>query len=98
MGGVFFCKKWTFPQRRVHYVQYQYFYFTFYLFGGVCTQRTPPAYGPEESYRSNPVTNLAVVINDVQFDNFHLAVQILRPAHCPHCLAHAFISHTTLRI
>jgi len=22
-----FCKKWTFPQRRVHYVQYQYFLF-----------------------------------------------------------------------
>ena len=40
MGG---CKKWTFSQRRVHYVQYQYFfYFTFYLFGGcVRTQRTP---------------------------------------------------------
>ena len=36
-GGVFFVKKWTFPQRRVYYVQYQYFYFTFYLFGGcVC--------------------------------------------------------------
>jgi len=33
--GVFRVKKWTFPQRRVHYVQYQYFfYFTFYLFGG----------------------------------------------------------------
>ena len=40
--GVFFCKKWTFPQRRVHYVQYQYFYFTFYSFGGcISTQRTP---------------------------------------------------------
>jgi len=37
----FFVKKWTFPQRRVHYVQYQYFYFTFYLLGGgVRTQRT----------------------------------------------------------
>jgi len=23
--GVFFVKKWTFPQRRVHCVQYQYF-------------------------------------------------------------------------
>ena len=36
-------KKWTFPQRRVHYVQYQYFFnFTFYLFGWcVRTQRTP---------------------------------------------------------
>jgi len=38
-----FVKKWTFPRRRVHYVQCQYFYFTFYLFGGcVRTQRTPP--------------------------------------------------------
>ena len=47
-NGGCFVKKWTFPQRRVHYVQYQYFfYFTFYLFGGcVRTQRTPPAYGP----------------------------------------------------
>jgi len=26
-GWVFFCKKWTFSQRRVHYVQYQYFLF-----------------------------------------------------------------------
>ena len=45
--GVFFCKKkWTFPQRRVHYVQYQYF--LFYLFGG--SAYTPntlaPAYRP----------------------------------------------------
>jgi len=42
---VFFCrKKWTFtfPQRRVHYVQYQYFYFTFYLFGGVYAPNAPP--------------------------------------------------------
>jgi len=40
----FFVKKWTFPQRRVHYVQYQYFlYFTFYLFGGgVHTHPTYP--------------------------------------------------------
>jgi len=29
VGGVFFVKKWTFLQHRVHYVQYQYFYFTF---------------------------------------------------------------------
>ena len=40
MGEVFFCKKWTFPQRRVHYVQYQYFLFYILLIweGGV---RTP---------------------------------------------------------
>ena len=40
----FFVKKWTFPQRRVHYVQYQYFYFTFYLFGGAYAPNAPPAY------------------------------------------------------
>jgi len=42
-GGVFFCKKnWTFLQRRVHYVQYQYFLFCILLIWGcVCTQRTP---------------------------------------------------------
>jgi len=42
--GVFFVKKWTFPQRRVHYViMYTIgtFYFTFYLFGCIRTQRTP---------------------------------------------------------
>ena len=39
-----FCKKWTFPQRRVHYVRYHIFYFTFYLFGGggMRTQPTHP--------------------------------------------------------
>ena len=39
-GG--FLKKWTFPQRRVHYVQYQYFllYILLILGGGsVRTQR-----------------------------------------------------------
>ena len=58
MGGVFFVKKvengdflvkkWTFPQHKVHYVQYQYFYFTFDLFGGgVRTHPTHPlVYGP----------------------------------------------------
>ena len=49
----FFCKKWTtFPQRTVHYVQYQYFsfilHFTFF-WGGVRTHphptHPPPAYG-----------------------------------------------------
>ena len=42
-GGIF-VKKWTFPQRRVHYVQYQYFLFYILLiWGGGCvrTQRTP---------------------------------------------------------
>ena len=45
--GVFLVKKWTFPQHRVHYVQYQYFLFYIYSFGEcVRTQRTPPAYRP----------------------------------------------------
>ena len=39
MGGVS-CKKWTFPQRRVHYVQYQYFLFYILLiWGGAYTAR-----------------------------------------------------------
>ena len=40
----FFVKKWAFPQRRVHYVQYQYFLFYILLIWGrgcVRTQRTP---------------------------------------------------------
>jgi len=40
--GVFLVKKWTFPQRRVHYVQYQYFLFYIYLFGGVYAPNAPP--------------------------------------------------------
>ena len=42
MGGVFFCKKWTFPQRRVHYVQYQYFLFYILLIGGAYAPNAPP--------------------------------------------------------
>ena len=46
-GGVLFGKKWTFPQRTVHYVQYQYFLFYILLIWGVRTHPThPPAYGP----------------------------------------------------
>ena len=41
-----YCEKWTFPQRRVDYVQYQYFYFTFYLFGVRTHPTHPPTYGP----------------------------------------------------
>jgi len=49
VGGVFLqksgkcgvVKKWTFSQSRVHYVQYQYFYFTFYLFGGAYAPNAP---------------------------------------------------------
>jgi len=52
MGVVFFvkkwkmgccCKKWTFPRRRVHNGQYQYFLFYIMLIWGGCVlaQRTP---------------------------------------------------------
>jgi len=43
-GG--FVKKWTFPQRRVHYVQYQYFLFYILLIWEVRAHPThPPANG-----------------------------------------------------
>ena len=42
-GGCFFVKKWTFPQRRVHYVQYQYFLFnTVLIWGSAYTPNAPP--------------------------------------------------------
>jgi len=38
-----FCKKWTLSQRRVHYVQYQYFLFYIILIWGcVYTHPTHP--------------------------------------------------------
>ena len=41
MGGG--CKKWTFPQRRVHYVQYQYlFILDFTYLGGAYAPNAPP--------------------------------------------------------
>jgi len=40
--GVFYVKKWTFSQRRVHYVQYQYFVFYILLIWGVRTHPTHP--------------------------------------------------------
>ena len=40
--GTFFCKKWAFPQRMVHYVQYQYFLvYILFIWECVHTQRTP---------------------------------------------------------
>ena len=54
MGGGVFVKKWTFPERRVHYVQYQYFYFTFYLFGCAYAPNAPPC----------QATGLLGVLND----------------------------------
>ena len=40
-GRCFFVKKWTFRQRRVHYVQYQYFLFYILLIRGVRTHPLP---------------------------------------------------------
>jgi len=45
-GKWFFVKKWTFPQCRVHYVQYQYFLFYILLIWGCI--RTPLPMGPGE--------------------------------------------------
>jgi len=46
MGGVF-CRKVDLPQRRVHYVQCQYFLFYILLvWGGAYAPNAPPAYGP----------------------------------------------------
>ena len=40
-------KKWTFPQGRVHYVQYQYFWFyILFICGGCVRNAPPPGYGP----------------------------------------------------
>ena len=40
---VFFVKKWTFPQRRVHYVQYQYFlFYIILLIRGAYAPNAPP--------------------------------------------------------
>jgi len=54
-GGAFYVKKWTFPQRRVHYVQYQYslFYILLIWRGGVRAQRTPLHTGLLISFSDN---------------------------------------------
>ena len=45
MGG---CKKWTFPQRRVHYVQYQYLFILHFTYlGDAYAPNGPSAYGPD---------------------------------------------------
>ena len=41
-AGVF-VKKWTFPQRRVHYVQYRYFlFFILLIWGDAYPPNVPP--------------------------------------------------------
>ena len=42
--GVFCKKKWTFPQRRVHYVQYQYFLSCILFIWGAYAPNAPPAH------------------------------------------------------
>jgi len=47
MGGGVFCKKWTFPQRRVHYVYSISIFILHFTHLGVRTHPThPPTYGP----------------------------------------------------
>jgi len=52
-GGAFYVKKWTFPQRRVHYVQYQYsLFYILLIWRGVRTHQThPSAYGPVDLFQ-----------------------------------------------
>jgi len=41
-------KKWTFLQRREHYVQYRYFFVLHFTYlGGAYAPNAPPAYGHE---------------------------------------------------
>jgi len=51
MGGVFFCKKWTFPpQNETKLMLDLFFILHFTYLGGVHTHPThPPAYGPVKS-------------------------------------------------
>jgi len=52
MEGLFFSKKWTFPQHRVHICTVSVFFILHFTYLGGCvrTLRTPHAYGPEYSY------------------------------------------------
>ena len=58
--GVLFVKKWTFPQRRVHYVRYQYFLFYISLIWGVayCVVRTHPTRYPPRLRAVTPQNEL----------------------------------------
>jgi len=53
--NVFFCKKWTFPQRRVHYVQYQYFFILHFTYlGGAYAPDAPLPTGLSQEGVVNP--------------------------------------------
>ena len=65
-GGVF-CKKVTFSQRRVHYIQYQYTVSLFYIlliWGGCVRTKRTPAYGPAIAFGGGTVFT---VVNFVRF-------------------------------
>ena len=78
--GVLFVKKWTFLQRRVHYVQYQYF--LFYLFGGAYAPNAPPClYGPAVGLASGRASGLQK-LSDVLL--VWLSASLERRADCLH--------------
>jgi len=58
MRGCFFCKKkWTFPQRRMHYVQYQYFFILhFTYFGDAYAPNTPHPLPADDKLVSNQIS------------------------------------------
>jgi len=57
--GMFFVKKWTFPERRVHDVQHQYvLFYILLIWGGVRMHPThllPPAYVLVPTYPTTAV-------------------------------------------
>ena len=75
--GVFFCKNWTFPQRRVHYVQYQYFFILHFTSLGVRTHPTHPPlalYGPASKHFARDYVRSQHV--DVNTSHTEITVQL----------------------
>ena len=69
MENVFFVKQWTFPQRRVQYVQYQYFFTLHFTYlGGGCAPIAPPCLRACVIVRSSaPVTLMILLLINVFF-------------------------------
>jgi len=104
-----FVKKWTFPRRRVHYVQYQYFLFCIlFIWGCVRTQRTPLAYRPARlayccccvccSHYSTAMTRGDFVLMRSQFDS-RLFEVTLSSCHWPQAQSlWVKVAHTRLEL
>ena len=78
-NGGCFVKKWTFPQRMVRYVQYQYFFILHFTYLGGCVRtctcvRTPLPYGPGISVRKSLTVHY---LTDLLLVKIGLLVKIL---------------------